>query len=57
MKGFCQCELVHGVRYLRFIGDGDSSVYPTFMQSVPGWGYAIKKLDCANHACKYYVQA
>ena len=24
------------------------------LQNVPGWGYAIKKLECANHACKCY---
>ena len=54
VEGFYQCERVHGVRYLCFIGDGDSSVYPTLIQSVPGWGYAIKKLECANRACKCY---
>lgn len=54
VEGFCQCERVHGVRYLRFIGDGDSSVYPTVIQTVPGWRHAIKKLECANHACKCY---
>ncbi len=26
----------------------------TLLQSVPGWGHAIKKLECANHACKCY---
>ena len=45
---------MHGVCYTRFVGDGDSSVYPTLLQNVPGWGYAIKKLECANHACKCY---
>lgn len=45
---------MHGVRYTQFIGDGDSSVYPTLLQNVPGWGYAIKKIECANHTCKCY---
>ena len=54
VAGFCESEQVHGVRYLHFIGDGDSSVYPTLIQSVPGYGHAIKKLECANHACKCY---
>ena len=44
----------HGVRYLRFIGDGDSSVYPTLIQYVPVWGRFITKMECANYACKYY---
>ena len=42
------------LRYTRFVGDGDSSVHATLLQGVPGWGYAIKKLECANHACKCY---
>ena len=54
LEGFKLAEQVHGVRYTRFIGDGDSSVYPTLIQNVPGWGYAIKKLECANHGCKCY---
>ncbi len=29
-------------------------VYPTLLQNVPGWGHAIQKLECANHACKCY---
>ena len=51
---FCQAERVHGLRYIRFIGDGDSSVYPTLLTTVPGWGRAIEKMECANHACKCY---
>ena len=30
--------------------DSDSSVHSTLLVSVPGWGRAITKLDCANHA-------
>ncbi len=54
VEGFKEAERVHGLRYTRFIGDGDSSVHPTLLQSVPVWGHAIKKLECANHACKCY---
>ncbi len=54
LDGFMEAERVHGVCYMKFIGDGDSSVYTTLLQSVPGWGHAIKKLECANHACKCY---
>lgn len=54
LKGFMEAERVHGIRYTCFIGDGDSSVHTTLLQGVPGWGYAIKKLECANHACKCY---
>ena len=44
----------HGVRYLIMVGDGDSSAYSTLVENVPVWGYAIQKLECANHACKCY---
>ena len=54
VEGFLYAEKVHRVRYVKFIGDGDSSVYPSLMQNVPGWGYAVKKLECANLACKCY---
>lgn len=54
LEGFQKAELMHGVRYMRFIGDGDSSVYLTLLNSVPGWGRDIKKIECANHSCKCY---
>ena len=44
-----EAECVHGVRYTRFIGDRDGAVHSTLLQGVPGWGHAIKKLECANH--------
>ena len=52
IKGFRNAERTHGVQYTRFIGDGDSSVYPTLLQSVPVWGRDIEKIECANHVCK-----
>ena len=54
LEGFTQSEKVHGVRYKRFVGDGDSSVYPTLLEKVPSWGRYIEKVECANHACKCY---
>ena len=54
LEGFQQAETSHGLRYTQFVGDGDSSVYPTLIGGVSGWGSAIKKQECANHACKCY---
>ena len=54
LEGFLAAESTHGVRYMRIVGDGDSSVYSTLLVEVPGWGHDIKKLECANHACKCY---
>ena len=56
LEGFLQCEIQHGLRYISFIGDGDSSVYPTLISSVP-WEYAITKIECANHCIKCYCTA
>ena len=47
LEGFKQAEL-HGLRYTKFIGDGDSSVFPTLVTQVPVWGHAIEK----NRVCK-----
>ena len=57
LEAFQQAERVHGVRYLPFNGDGDSSVHSTLIQGVTGWGRDIKRQECANHACKCYRSA
>ena len=35
-KDSSRAEQMHGVRYKRFVGDGDSSVYPTLIENMPG---------------------
>lgn len=52
LEGFKKAEATHGVSSIRFIDDGDSSVYPTLLQYVPVWDCYITKMECANHACK-----
>ena len=54
LEGFCQSENMHGLRYLWLIGDGDSSVYHSVVTGVPSYGRDITKVECANHAVKYY---
>ena len=54
LEGFCAAEETHGIRYRKFVGDGDSSVYSTLVQNVPVWGRDIKKIECSNRACKCY---
>ena len=56
VEGILEAESTHGLCYMRIIGDGDSNVYPTLQQRVPVWG-DIRKLECANHACKCYQGA
>ena len=56
LKGFLNSEQQHGLRYIEFIGDGDSSVFPALVSGVP-YGHYIKKIECANHAVKCYRTA
>ena len=45
VSGFNTAEEMHGVRYLRVIGDGDSSVMSNIQQHVPIWGCMVKKIS------------
>ena len=54
LEGFKITESKYGLRYTKFVGDGDSTVHPTLIAEVPGWGHAIHKVECANHATKCY---
>ena len=51
--GFRQSEAMHGLRYIKVIGDGDSSVLHTIHTTVP-YGRYVSKLECANHCVKCY---
>ena len=52
-EGFRLSEAIHGIRYLKMVGDGDSSVMSTIRQTVP-YGSYVDKIECANHAVKSY---
>ncbi len=52
VSGFNAAEQMHGVHYMRVIGDGDSSVMCDIQQFVPMWGHLVTKIECANHAIK-----
>lgn len=52
--GFNAAERMHGVRYMRLVGDGDSSVLANIQQYVPIWGPMVTKVECANHSIKCY---
>ena len=47
LDGFMQAEKMHGLRYMRFVGDGDSLVYPTLLDNVPVWGRDISATEVA----------
>ena len=52
-EGFSLSEQMYGLRYMSVIGDGDSSVMATIRQAV-SYGIFVRKIECANHACKAY---
>ena len=52
LEGFNEAERMHGVRYTKFIGDGDSSTYSTLVKKGPHWCRNLTKMECSNHACK-----
>ena len=52
-EGFRQAESMHGVRYMKVMGDGDSAVMSTIQDTV-SWGPYATKIECANHAVKSY---
>lgn len=54
VSGFCLSETIHGLRYKKFVADGDSSVYSRIIERVP-YGYSVTKLECANHCVKNYT--
>ena len=43
LEGFRMAEQQHGVRYIKFVSYGDSSVYTQLISGISGWGYAIQK--------------
>ncbi len=53
-EGFRQAESMHAVRYMKVVGDGDSSVMATIHNTVPVWGPYVQKVECANHAVRAY---
>lgn len=53
LKIFERSECERGVRYSKFLGDGDSSSYPTVRQAMPyGDDIVVEKLECIGHIQK-----
>jgi hypothetical protein len=43
LEGFLEAESKHGLRYMRLVGDGESSVFSRIRQEVPSWGRYVAK--------------
>ena len=50
-KGFVKAN-TFGLRYIRMIGDGDSSAYSKIVKNLPDWGKYVVKIECANYCVK-----
>lgn len=37
LEGFLEAESVHGIRYIRYVGDGDASVFANLLEHGPSW--------------------
>lgn len=49
VRTYCMCD----IRYKNFLGDGDSSAYPTIVQTQPyGPDFSIEKLECVGRIQK-----
>jgi len=55
LEGFLKCEKTYGIRYKKFIGDGDSNVYKKLLENVQYNGKSVQKIECANHCCRNYT--
>lgn len=53
VEGFKESQRMHNLKYLKFVADGDSSVYAKIKQNVP-YGDEVEKIECKNHAIKNY---
>ncbi|XP_041988658.1 uncharacterized protein LOC121740029 [Aricia agestis] len=56
IEGFQKSQEMHGIKYLQFVGDGDSSVFAQLREKV-SYGQQIKKIECKNHVIKNYTGA
>ncbi|KAK2703518.1 hypothetical protein QYM36_018047 [Artemia franciscana] len=54
VEDFVLSILIHGLRYLEFIGDGDSSVHQRLIERVT-YGKEIVKNECSNHVTKNFT--
>ncbi|KAF2888588.1 hypothetical protein ILUMI_17585, partial [Ignelater luminosus] len=56
VEGFNESIATHNVRYLKFIADGDSSVFAKIRENV-SYGTEVMKIHCTNRAVKNYGKA
>ena len=56
VEGFKMSIQMHGLKYTRLIGDGDSSVTNALRDNMPyGLNTHIRKIECINHLLRNYT--
>ncbi|CAL1285504.1 unnamed protein product, partial [Larinioides sclopetarius] len=46
VDGFTKSVEMYGVKYARFIGDGDTNVYKKILDSMPYDNLTVEKIEC-----------
>ncbi|KAK4882229.1 hypothetical protein RN001_005548 [Aquatica leii] len=47
---------MYGMKYVKLVGDGDSSVHRKLVESMPyGPSLVIQKIECKNHILRNYI--
>lgn len=54
VEGFKMSEDMYGVRYAKFIGDGDSNVYKKILEQRPYKDLTAQKVECRNHLYRIF---
>ncbi|KAL4122792.1 hypothetical protein QTP88_015067 [Uroleucon formosanum] len=56
-EGFLKSVELHGLKFKKLIGDGDSSVTKRLSEILPyGQNFLVQKIECRNHLLRNYVQ-
>lgn len=56
VEGFRKSTNMHGIKYLKLVGDGDSSVYKKLLESRPYGTTLVKKIECRNHLLRNFCK-
>lgn len=54
VEGFKHSITMHGIKYTKVVGDGDSSVYKKLLEAKP-YDTVIEKIECRNHLYRNFA--
>lgn len=55
VDGFKNSIAMYNMKYLKLVGDGDSSVYKQLLKIKPYGNTLIEKIECKNHLLRNFV--